>query len=48
MILFSWPIVTTHESSNTSLMLVSSCELNVLGVIVIAAYFGGMLLTILL
>ena len=48
MTLFSWAIVTTYESTNASPMLVSSCELNILGMVVIAAYFGGILFAILL
>ena len=45
MILFSWAIVTTRESSDTSPMLVSPCELDVPGV-VIMAYFSDILLAI--
>ena len=36
--------MTTHESSDTSPMLVSSCELDVPGIVIMA--FGGILLTI--
>ena len=38
-------MVTTYESTNASPMLVSFCELNVPGV-VIMAYFGSILFTI--
>ena len=38
--------MTTYESTNASPMLVSSCELNILGIVVIMAYFGGILLAI--
>ena len=44
MTLFSWAMVTTYESTNASPMLVSSCELDVPGIVVIMAYFGGILL----
>ena len=36
--------MTTHESSNASPMLVSLCELDVLGIVITA--FSGILLTI--
>ena len=45
MTLFSWAIVTTYESTDVSPILVSPCELDVLG-IVIMAYFGGILFAI--
>ena len=44
MTLFSWAIVTTCESTNASPMLVSPCELDVPGMVVMA-YFGGILFT---
>ena len=37
-------MVTTHESSNASPMLVSPCELNVPGVVVIVAFSGILLI----
>ena len=42
----SWAIVTTYESTNASPILVLSCELDVLGIVVITACFGGMLLAL--
>ena len=43
MILFSWAMVTTYESTDALPMLVSSCKLDVPGVVVIMACFGGIL-----
>ena len=40
MTLFSWAMVTTCESTNASPMLVLSCELNVLGIVVMACFSG--------
>ena len=45
MTLFSWAIVTTYESTNVSPMLVSSCKLDVPGIVVMAC-FGGILFAI--
>ena len=45
MTLFSWAIVTTCESTDASPMLVLSCELDVLG-IVIMTYFSGILFAV--
>ena len=44
MILFSWAIVTTHESSNASPMLVSPYKLDILGIVIAA--FGGIIIAI--
>ena len=41
--LFSWAIVTIYKSTNALPMLVLSCELDVPGIVVIAACFGGIL-----
>ena len=45
MMLFNWAIVTIYESTDVSPMLVLSCELDVLGIVVMAC-FGGILLAI--
>ena len=47
MTLFSWAIVTIYESTDASPILVSSYKLDILGVVVVAAYFGGILSIIL-
>ena len=43
MIFFSQAIVTTHESSNTSPILVSLCKLNIPGIVVVMAFSGILL-----